>query len=53
VTAVPRGQWVHFAVYYKMAATNGQVAIWQDGVKVMDLTAPTLQHLRRVARPDQ
>jgi hypothetical protein len=38
----PRGQWVHLAIYYKMAKTNGQVQIWQDGVKIMDLTAPTM-----------
>jgi hypothetical protein len=42
IKAFPRGQWVHLSIYYKMARTNGQVQIWQDGVKIMDLTAPTL-----------
>jgi hypothetical protein len=42
IVSFPRGQWVHLAVYYKMAPTNGQVIIWQDGVKIMDLTAPTM-----------
>jgi len=42
VTPFPRNQWVHLSVYYKMALSNGQVIIWQDGVKVMDLTAPTM-----------
>jgi len=38
----PRNQWVHISTYFKMAASNGQVTVWQDGVKIMDLTAPTL-----------
>ena len=38
----PRNQWVHVSVYYKMSPSNGQVTIWQDGVKIMDLTAPTM-----------
>jgi hypothetical protein len=42
VTAFPRNQWVHLSVYYKMAATSGQVTVWQDGIKIMDLTAPTM-----------
>ena len=42
VVAFPRGQWVHVAIYYKLARTNGQVTIWQDGVKIEDITAPTL-----------
>jgi hypothetical protein len=42
ITGLSRGRWVHLAVYYKMARTNGQVTIWQDGVKIMDLTAPTM-----------
>lgn len=42
VTAFPRKQWVHIAAYYKMSATNGQVIVWQDGVKIMDLTAPSM-----------
>ena len=40
VAPFPRNRWVHVSVYYKMAPTNGRVAVWQDGVKVMDLTAP-------------
>jgi hypothetical protein len=42
IKAFPRNQWVHVCVYYKMAKTSGQVTIWQDGTKVMDLTAPTM-----------
>ena len=38
----PRNQWVHVAIYYKMAPTNGQVTIWQNGTKIMDLTAPSM-----------
>jgi hypothetical protein len=34
----PRGQWVHVSVYYKMAKTDGQITVWQDGVRIMDLT---------------
>jgi hypothetical protein len=37
----PRGQWVHVSVYYKMAKTDGQITVWQDGEKIMDLTAPS------------
>jgi hypothetical protein len=42
LTPFPRNKWVHVCVYYKMARTNGRVTIWQDGVKIMDLTAPTM-----------
>jgi hypothetical protein len=42
IVTMPRQQWVHLSIYYKMAATNGQVTIWQNGVKIMDLTAPTM-----------
>src|SRR5262249_2014325 len=42
IKAFPRNQWVHVAVYYKMAPQNGQVTVWQDGVKIIDLTAPTM-----------
>jgi hypothetical protein len=42
VKAFPRNQWVHLTFYYKMAPSNGQVTVWQDGVKIMDLTAPTM-----------
>ena len=42
IVAMPRKQWVHLSIYYKMAAKYGQVTIWQDGVKIMDLTAPTM-----------
>lgn len=37
----PRNRWVHLCVYYKMARQNGRVTIWQNGTKIMDLTAPT------------
>jgi hypothetical protein len=42
ITTFPRGQWVHLAAKYTMATTNGRVELWQDGVKIMDLTAPTM-----------
>ena len=42
VKPFPRNQWVHLSVYYKMAPSNGQVTIWQDGVRIMDLTAPAM-----------
>jgi hypothetical protein len=42
ITPFPRQQWVHISTYFKMAATNGQVQVWQDGVMIMDLSAPTL-----------
>ena len=42
IVQFPTKRWVHVSVYYKMAANNGQVAIWQDGVKIMDLTAPSM-----------
>lgn len=45
ITAVPRSQWVFVCIYFKMAATDGQVTVWQDNVKVIDLTAPTLNTL--------
>jgi hypothetical protein len=41
----PRNQWVHLAVYYDMRASNGHVIIYQDGQKIMDLTAPTMNTL--------
>ncbi len=46
VIPFPRQRWVHVSVYYKMAQTNGQITLWQDGVKVMDLTHPTLDTFR-------
>jgi hypothetical protein len=42
VVPFPRNKWVHVAVRYKMAETNGRVTIWQDGTLVMDLTAATM-----------
>lgn len=42
IVVFPRQQWVHVSVYYKMSATNGQVTIWQDATKIMDLAAPTM-----------
>jgi hypothetical protein len=42
VVAFPRNRWVHLSFYYKMAPTNGQVKVWQDGRLIMDLTAPTM-----------
>jgi hypothetical protein len=45
IEAVPRNQWVHMSVYYEMSRTNGKVHIWQDGVLIMQLTAPTFNTL--------
>jgi len=42
IVPFPRDRWVHLSVYYKMASKYGQVTIWQDGIKIMDLTAPTM-----------
>lgn len=42
IVTMPRQQWVHFSIYYKMARTYGRVTIWQDGRQIMDLTAPTM-----------
>jgi hypothetical protein len=42
IVTMPRQQWVHLSIYYKMASTYGRVTIWQDGRKIMDLTAPTM-----------
>jgi hypothetical protein len=42
IVVFPRQRWVHVEAYYYMAATNGHVIIWQDGTRVMDLTAPTM-----------
>jgi hypothetical protein len=45
VVTFPKSQWVHVAVYYQMSRTNGRIQIWQNGVKLFDLTAPTLNTL--------
>jgi hypothetical protein len=42
IVAFPRNQWVHIAVYKNFQATNGEIEVWQDGVKIMDLTHPNL-----------
>jgi hypothetical protein len=42
VVPFPRNRWVHLAFYYKMSPTNGLLTVWQDGVKIMDLAAPTM-----------
>jgi hypothetical protein len=42
IVEFPRNKWVHLSFYYKMSETNGRVTVWQDGVKIMDLTAPTM-----------
>jgi hypothetical protein len=42
VVLFPRQRWVHVAVYYKMAPTNGQITIWQDGTLIMDLAHANL-----------
>jgi hypothetical protein len=39
VVKLPKGQWVHVAIYVKSAKNPyGQIQIWQNGVKIMDLT---------------
>jgi hypothetical protein len=42
IVPFPRNKWVHLSFYYKMAPRDGRVTVWQDGVKIMDLTAPTM-----------
>lgn len=42
IVAFPRQRWVHIAAHYKMSPQNGQVTVWQDGAKIMDLTAPSM-----------
>lgn len=42
IVPFPKNQWVHLAVFYHFARTNGEVEMWQNGVKIMELTAPTL-----------
>jgi hypothetical protein len=42
IVPFPKGQWVHLVAYTNFQPTNGRIKIWQDGVLVMDLTAPTL-----------
>jgi len=39
VVRLPKGQWVHVSIYIRSAKNpNGQIQIWQNGVKVMNLT---------------
>jgi hypothetical protein len=45
IVPFPRSRWVHVAVYYGMARTNGKIQIWQDGVLIENLTASTLNTL--------
>lgn len=36
---LPVGQWIHLEVFYKASTTNqGRFVLWQDGVKVLDLS---------------
>jgi hypothetical protein len=42
IVEFPRNQWVHLAIYYKMSMSNGHVVIWQNGIKIMDLTAASM-----------
>lgn len=38
ITAFPTQQWVHVECEYVMAASNGAFRVWQDGIKIIDLT---------------
>lgn len=41
--SIPRDQWFHIEVYYERSKTNGHVIVWQDGVKLFDITGyPTV-----------
>ena len=41
--AIPRDQWFQIEVYYERSKTNGHVIVWQDGVKLFDITGyPTV-----------
>ena len=42
VVEFPRQRWVQVSIYYRMSPTDGRIAIWQDGQRIMDLTAPTM-----------
>ena len=44
VMEVPKGKWFHIEAYYKEAMDQaGQIIVWQDGVKVFDVSGnPTL-----------
>lgn len=40
---LPRDQWFQIEVYYERSKTNGHVIVWQDGVKLFDITGyPTV-----------
>jgi hypothetical protein len=38
----PRNQWVHVEAYTNFAPSNGVVKVWQNGVLIMDMTAPEM-----------
>ena len=41
--ALPKNQWVHIEVYYEKDKNDGHVIVWQDGVKLFDITGyPTV-----------
>ncbi len=41
--ALPQDQWVHIEVYYERDKVDGHVIVWQDGVKLFDITGyPTV-----------
>jgi hypothetical protein len=42
ITEMPRGEWVHICARIVMAATDGRVSLWQNGVLIMDLTHATM-----------
>jgi hypothetical protein len=36
---LPAGRWVHFETYFRRSTgSSGQITIWQDGVKLFDLS---------------
>lgn len=46
--AIPVGQWVHIEAYLKKRFDNtGQLTVWQDGVKIIDV-----QHIRTIIGED-
>ncbi|MBK7033178.1 MAG: heparin lyase I family protein [Ignavibacteria bacterium] len=40
--AIPIGKWVKVKVHFVFHEENGRIELWQDGVRVLDVDAPTL-----------
>jgi hypothetical protein len=44
---VPEKKWFHLEVYFKAASNNGHIIVWQDGVKIFEISHPKLNTLTR------